>query len=207
MRATGQYNDTLDIPVDQQRELQPSGDEGPIKIWTNYLSHNSTFPAYRIIYLQRLADPTRPWFPAPTGTSPQQWNPYRTVDAMTVDLTTFNGLTPAEPTPIDPASLGRRRHSRPISAARRTTSARVTLTLPPNRARWISGSRSRPTRGLQSRRLATPGWTATASGATPQGHHYFSQPLNQTLGYLNQPMAAVRNPFPAGRPAIPVPAG
>src|SRR5208282_5598168 len=29
--------------------------------------------------------------------NPQQWNPYRTVDAMTVDLTTFNGMSVLAP--------------------------------------------------------------------------------------------------------------
>ena len=86
--ATGQYGTVLDIPVDQQRELL--GDEPGV--WTKYLNVNGTFPAYRVIYLQRLADPTRP-FAAESAANPRTWNPYRTVDAMTVDLTCFNGMT------------------------------------------------------------------------------------------------------------------
>ena len=68
-----------------------------VSIW-KWLNTNGTVPGFRIIYLQRLADPTRPWAADTSGTNPQQWNPYRTVDAMTVDLTTFNGLTSA----VDP---------------------------------------------------------------------------------------------------------
>ena len=38
---------------------------------------------YKNIFLQRLANPSRPWNPIT--------NPYRTIDWMPVDLTTFNG--------------------------------------------------------------------------------------------------------------------
>lgn len=50
--------------------------------------------AYRVLYLQRLADPTRPWNPYPNerGYNPNYpVNPYRTIDSMAADLTAFNG--------------------------------------------------------------------------------------------------------------------
>ena len=56
------------------------------------MNTDGTIPAFRIIYLQRLADPTQVWA-AETSANP---NPYRTVDAMTVDLTCFNGVTSAK---------------------------------------------------------------------------------------------------------------
>ena len=133
--ATGQYTGvTLDIPVDQQRTIVSSEKFGTTAIWT-LLNTNGTVPGFRIIYLQRLADPTRPWAPdynVPGSTPPYnsnspQWNPYRTIDAMTVDLTTFDGLTSA----IDPlrltAAVGLDTLNG-INAAKRTT---FPATLPP----------------------------------------------------------------------------
>ena len=52
-------------------------------LWTNYLKNSELYPYFRVIYLQRLANPTAPWDP--------NNNPYRTIDSMQIDLTTFNG--------------------------------------------------------------------------------------------------------------------
>ena len=49
------------------------------------LRDNNAHINYRTIYLQRLANPLLPW--NATG------NPYRTIDSMSVDLSTFNGVT------------------------------------------------------------------------------------------------------------------
>ncbi len=53
-----------------------------------------TVPNVRTVFLQRLANPLRPWNPAPGHPSHQAElpvNPYLTVDWMPVDLTVFNG--------------------------------------------------------------------------------------------------------------------
>jgi len=196
--ASGQYNETLDIPVDQQRELHsnlnPAAHEGAIKIWTNYLSHNSTFSAYRIVYLQRLADPTRPFFAdnAP-GTNPQQWNPYRTIDAMTVDLTTFNGLA-APDAPIDPTSSTPSYH---FESHQRGEKNYLPSSAPaPGRVGEADLWKQEPANKSQV------GWTG--GGATPKGNPYFKSALNQTLGYLNQPYGPpAKNP--SGDPQYPFP--
>jgi len=183
--ASGQYNETLDIPVDWQRELQPNlnaaAHEGTIKVWTNYLSHNATFPAYRIIYLQRLADPTRPWvsdIPSPTNNNPQLWNPYRTIDAMTVDLTTFNGMS-APHSPIDPTSTTPAYH---FEAHQRGEKNYLPGSAP---AAGQVGEADLWKQEPADKSQVGVGWTN--GGAIPKGTHYFTQPLNQTLGYLNQP--------------------
>jgi hypothetical protein len=193
--ASGQYNETLDIPVDQQRELQPGvnplADEGAIKIWTNYLSHNSTFAAYRIIYLQRLADPTRPFVSDVPGSStyvanPQQWNPYRTIDAMTVDLTTFNGLS-APHSPIDPTSAAPVYHFESHQRGEKN----YLPGNPPTAPNIVGEANLWKQEPADKSKV---GWTN--GGAPPKGTYYFSQPLNQTLGYLNQPYGQ-----PSGNPA------
>jgi len=49
------------------------------------LGSNGTTPTFRIIYLERLADPLRPF--------DETANPYCAIDSMAVDLTCFNGLS------------------------------------------------------------------------------------------------------------------
>ena len=107
--ATGQYDgpraghsrrSTADNH--RQRDVRVNAD-------LDHAEHGRHVPAYRIIYLQRLADPTRPWVaerPRTAAESDATANPYRTVDAMTVDLTCFNGVTSAIPTPIRPDPRG-----------------------------------------------------------------------------------------------------
>ena len=65
--------DSSETPLD-------SDSESPIADRQN----TGTYEDFRSVFLQRLADPTRPW----DATS----NPYRTVDWMPVDLTVFNSL-------------------------------------------------------------------------------------------------------------------
>ena len=197
---------TLDVPVNEKREIlapdpNSSGGEQTAKIWTNYLSQNNTFPAYRIIYLQRLADPTRPYLSETDARGPNFWNPYRTVNAMTVDLTTFNG-TAAPNSPIDPTAVGtyhfeahQRGETNYLTSSGSAFSTEVNLwkqefwtkgAIPPL---WPSGN-----------------WSITGSkttGYAPTAVMYFSQPLSQSLGYLNQPFFG--SPAANGDPQFPFP--
>ncbi len=102
---TETYSQTIDIPFDLQREKDGTGDKK--------LNNDGTYPGFRIIYLQRLADPTRSWV-SETDASIKDGsaNPYRTIDAMPVDLTTFNGVTTVKDpnnTPVDIQFASRQR--------------------------------------------------------------------------------------------------
>jgi len=55
-------------------------------------------PRVSIVYLQRLADPTRPYNPT-AGASDPTYNPYRTVDSAAIDLVAFNGWDVDDRTP------------------------------------------------------------------------------------------------------------
>ena len=69
------------------------------------LYRNGTTANYRMIHLQRLANPMLPWNPLPKkadGTPDPDHrpnlpvNPYRTLDSSSVNLTAFNGVSRAE---------------------------------------------------------------------------------------------------------------
>ena len=80
-KTTGIYtrvtpNTADDIPFDNPL-LRGNGDDGYV------FQTDGTFPAYRIMYLQRLANPLIP------GNSVLN-NPYRTIDMMPIDVTAFN---------------------------------------------------------------------------------------------------------------------
>ena len=71
-----QYSPIRDIPLDAKLNAD---------LWTSNLKDNGTFPRFRVVYLQRLANPLKAW--------DASTNPYLTVDFMQVDLTSFNGVT------------------------------------------------------------------------------------------------------------------
>jgi hypothetical protein len=91
-----------DTPFDEEPELREQG----------------AVPNYRVIHLQRLADPSLPWNPAPGHSRwdrerPDQHdpnlpiNPYRTVDTAPCDLTVFNGASSSERPPQAPFNFFR----------------------------------------------------------------------------------------------------
>ena len=85
------YIDPYDIPLDL--DLQDFPYEG------TSLKDDKTTPTYRVVHLQRLANPLADWHPVT--------NPYRTVDTMSMNLTAFNGVDAggvADPN-VDPAPL------------------------------------------------------------------------------------------------------
>jgi len=67
----GAYNPIFDQPLDWDRE-------------NDQLRINQTIASFRIVHLQRLADPTQNYDAVA--------NPYRTIDSMYVNLTVFNGV-------------------------------------------------------------------------------------------------------------------
>lgn len=84
-------NPALDIPLDLLRFGATDAATyatalGREREEVEALNKIGTTTNFRMIHLQRLADPTQP-FNANT-------NPYRTIDSMSVDLTAFNGAVP-----------------------------------------------------------------------------------------------------------------
>lgn len=72
-----QYSSTRDVPIDYERRLSD--------VEFQAIRDDRTTPTYRVIYLQRLANPLADWDPV--------LNPYRTVDSSSVNLTAYNGVT------------------------------------------------------------------------------------------------------------------
>ena len=58
--ATEQDSQVIDIPLDWQRDPATGlgGNEPGI---SKILNNDGTYPGFRIVYLQRLADPTQAW--------------------------------------------------------------------------------------------------------------------------------------------------
>lgn len=78
-----------DVPIDY--ELRQSDVE------FNSLKDNHTEPSFRVIYLQRLANPLAQWDPV--------LNPYLTVDGATFNVTAYNGVTSdVDMTPFGPST-------------------------------------------------------------------------------------------------------
>ena len=69
--------------------------DGSPNVWNNFLKFDAIHFAYAVVYLQRLADPLKPYNvnnPAQNNPSqPNYYNPYLTIDKSTVDLTSYNG--------------------------------------------------------------------------------------------------------------------
>lgn len=196
--TTGQYSPILDIPVDQQRDL--SGDEKGI--W-KILNNDGVVSGYRYIYLQRLADPTRPYVPE-GGADPRICNPYRTVDAMSVDLSCFNGVA---------ASSGLKTTKDP------TTTGGWTATVPPGTPYFESHQRGelnyQPATAPAANAVGAANlWKQEPVSKSNTTYHWpgsaitgqcFNQPINHTLGFLNQPYGSPSaNPVP-GDPQYPFP--
>jgi hypothetical protein len=138
----GAYNPTLDTPLDTDAELMEDG----------------TTDDYCVVHLQRLANPLLPYDAVR--------NPYLTIDSMSSDLTSFNGVT----SDVDPnAGSG---------SPRMTTRERgrsLTVATEP-RAVW------------KHELSVSEGAAASQASVTETTRtHVLDQVLRHTYGYLNQP--------------------
>ncbi len=162
--ATETYSETIDIPFDFQRS-QKGGTDGAD---ATKLINDGTYPNFRIIYLQRLADPTRQYNPVTGGNASaiNSANPYRTVDSMSVDLTSFNGVVDRATNTSDPNNT--KPTGTHFEARQRGNAVNVTGEF----NLWKQDSYNKTN------------W-ATNPGTTPTG--YFPNGLTSSLGYLNAP--------------------
>ena len=156
------YDPIRDLPVDDNQELHG----------------NRTLINYRAIYLQRLANPLLPW----NATT----NPYRTIDSMSVDLSTFNGVTRAS----DP-SAGAAPNYKFFSH---------------ERGRAPDSNFNKHPRNLWNRDAFA--WNVANRGNVTDDTdtHYFAYQLPNTLGHLNVPYqpaftARTAPAPPLGKPA------
>jgi hypothetical protein len=161
----------FDVPFEQQRALDYPKDPDNISLQTN-----QTVPAFRMIYLQRLANPLKPYdkqVTLPNGTPNPNYNPYRTVDCMAVDLTVFNGLTDTkDPVAGDNSKIDH------FEARQRGEH---------NEGDLVSGLNQQM--DLWKQEPVDKSYTSTTTPPQATGH-YFTVGLKHSLGYLNQPFGA-----------------
>lgn len=163
-------------------------------------TNTGTYQNYRSVYLQRLADPLRPWNPEPNDPvfgaqyDPTLFiNPYITIDWSTIDLTVFSGeentdqqLTDKnnqmewiDPTDEDPYNA-----APPENFASRERG-------PNNGLLWVPDTTAPP---------ATP-------NDTPDTDHYFNRAMRMSLGYLNSTYGSPQANYPGVMPVSPLPPG
>jgi hypothetical protein len=153
----------------------------------------TTVTNFRVVFVQRLANPLKPWNPVPNPADAEAWNPYITVDWMPIDLTVFNGMEDndrqirvrGQDEWIDPADPN------PFATA-------------PDEA-FESREKGDPRSGFQYV-LFTGVAMPPRSTARAGGGEFFNVNMNHTLGFLNRvddpggmPWFA-KNPYNASNP-------
>lgn len=163
--TTGGYPVPYDQPLDKQKNLD---------LWNNALKDTKTHSNFCVIHLQRLANPLAPWDP--------NRNPYRTVDSVPVDLTTFNGVDAgADPTCVKGTVLFSTRERGEAEEAR------------------IAGLNDLWRHEPTSPKAA---WRNPRAFSEPNAGQVFQDNLQNSLGYLNSQFGAANalgfptRPFP-----------
>ena len=151
---TEKYLSPTDIPFDDNRTTDPGVDGQPASA---VLQKDQTVARYRIIHLQRLANPLLPYS--------QVTNPYLTIDSMPVDLTAFNGITNA----VDPNAI-------PIGGARIHFESRQRGELNDAIGQY----------NIWKQEATRKNNWGPAPGSVPSLHN-FNDGLKNSFGYLNQP--------------------
>jgi hypothetical protein len=151
--TNGKYAQIYDIPFDQKR----TDDKTAVQT-------DGTTPKYRMIYLQRLANPLLP-YDAST-------NPYRTVDAMAVDLTSFNGLPKLSAAPSEPG----------IASGTATFESRQRGENNDTIASYLNSNLN-----LWKQEPVDKGASIWDATVRTQADHCFQNGLKHSFGYLNQP--------------------
>ncbi|MCE5269270.1 MAG: hypothetical protein LLG00_15440, partial [Planctomycetaceae bacterium] len=148
--TTDTYSPALPSPLDTAAELTQTG----------------TRANYKIVHLQRLANPRLPWNETANmdGTLPANYNPYITIDSQPIDLTAFNGIA------AEPAGTG--------------------TVMFASHQRGETNAAGDGVNNLWKQLL-----TAKPVAATPVGDntHRFDRVLQHSLGYLNTPFGTPRS--------------
>jgi hypothetical protein len=159
-KANRRYVNPFDTPLDTD----------PI------LAQNGTHSRYRVVHLQRLANPLLPWN--------EFSNPYRTVDSMPIDLTIFNGVE--DETSAPNANLGAHHffsRERGESAANaHAADANVRDRNPWTQSQLNGGIADDPAR------------TNGLGADIPDIAHVFRDTLHHTLGYLSHDLTDAAGP-------------
>lgn len=171
-----------DVPIDY--ELRQTDTE------FNALKDNHTEPSFRVMYLQRLANPLVDWDPV--------LNPYRTVDGASINVTCYNGVTTDVDTTVptgpstnpddmirDFAAMERGKaeknpNNRDLNPPATIDDRRL---LWPEERRWGRYPPQPPLVPNETHDVGDPMFAQDLLGAD---QHYFSSTIYESLGIFNQ---------------------
>lgn len=137
------------------------------------LKKNATTTGVCIVHLQRLANPLAAFDPTN--------NPYRTIDSMPLDLTPFNGVESGKDPSLEGGKITFVSRQRGKKENEIAAAAGVT--------------------GLNNLWKQEPvADTLLAATNDPVTGHYFNDPFQHSLGYLNEPFG---DPYPGSGPTDP----
>jgi hypothetical protein len=156
------YGPAIDTPFD----------DGVLELKTT-----GTYPGFKTLHLQRLANPLKPWNPefGEPGHDPAlaDVNPYITIDTMPIDLTSFNGVADSDPKDVNAGTEGN------VMFASRSRGEQndppAVITDPSNANLWRQEPFGKPPVA------SPPGGPAT---------NYFPVLLQHTLGFMNTALGA-----------------
>jgi hypothetical protein len=177
-------------PVNGYPAIPPIGDS-PFDFTSGdpaLMLNKGTTPNYKVVHLQRLADPSKPYNNNASGSvaNMKAYNPYVTIDSQVIDLTVFNGNissnTDKEPRDYQ-ASPKVYLLDGPVMFAARQRGEKNALATDGSNNLW--------------KQTLVPKVPTDATDNPPApggGNHRFDYVLRHTLGYLNDPFSG---PVPA----------
>jgi hypothetical protein len=174
---TGGYSPAWDIPLDDNRVV---ANPVPAEI-KRAIYNNGRTDGLKVVHLQRLANPLRPYNNTPSSSD---YNPYRTIDSMPIDLTAFNGIETSD----DP-EVTKKINERRFYARQRGQNNGGTNDL------W----RQEPWGSQPKVNTARPPADLAASTFN------LKWPLSHSLGFLDDPFGAPQATPQQGDPASPFP--
>jgi hypothetical protein len=162
----------FDLPFDQPRFAGALKDDTNTAALKTHLKTNHTESAFRMIYLQRLANPLKPYN---NVWGDPDYNPYRTIDCMAADLTVFNGVSDK----TDPYAGGNAPGNFHFESRQRGEN---------NDNNYAAGGLN-TNMDLWRQEPVDKSYSAPTPTSSVPGH-YFTAGLKHSLGYLNQPFGS-----------------